>query len=116
MSFDVILPFLRPIAHLIQDPDVSEIMVNGSHRVFIERQGLVQEVTDVRVDELHEQCLALAARAAQEVVNTRQRSYLPRALERLDQRFTSRPRAHRGRIGGVRIGGWSDRNARRESV
>ena len=51
MSFDVILPFLRPIAHLIQDPDVSEIMVNGSRRVFVERQGLVQEITDVRVDE-----------------------------------------------------------------
>jgi hypothetical protein len=29
VSFDVILPFLRPIAHLIQDPEVSEIMVNG---------------------------------------------------------------------------------------
>ena len=42
MSFDVILPFLRPIAHLIQDPDVSEIMVNGSRRVFVERHGLVQ--------------------------------------------------------------------------
>ena len=39
MSFDVILPFLRPIAHLIQDPDVSEIMVNGGGRVFLERQG-----------------------------------------------------------------------------
>jgi pilus assembly protein CpaF len=51
MSFDVILPFLRPIAHLIQDPDVSEIMVNGSRRIFVERQGLVQEVTDVSVDE-----------------------------------------------------------------
>lgn len=51
MSFDVILPFLRPIAHLIQDPDVSEIMVNGSRRVFVERHGLVQEITDVRVDE-----------------------------------------------------------------
>jgi pilus assembly protein CpaF len=51
MSFDVILPFLRPIAHLIEDPDVSEIMVNGSRRVFVERQGLVQEITDVRVDE-----------------------------------------------------------------
>ena len=41
MSFDVILPFLRPIAHLIQDPDVSEIMVNGSRRVFVERDGVV---------------------------------------------------------------------------
>ena len=39
MSFDVILPFLRPIAHLIQDPDVTEIMVNGSRRIFVERHG-----------------------------------------------------------------------------
>ena len=42
MSFDLILPFLRPIAHLIQDPDVTEIMVNGSQRVFVERDGVVQ--------------------------------------------------------------------------
>ena len=51
MSFDVILPFLRPIAHLIQDPDVSEVMVNGSQRVFIERGGLIHEVTGLQIDE-----------------------------------------------------------------
>jgi pilus assembly protein CpaF len=51
MSFDVILPFLRPIAHLIEDPEVSEIMVNGSGRIFVERHGLVNEVSDVRLDE-----------------------------------------------------------------
>ncbi|HKW02052.1 MAG TPA: ATPase, T2SS/T4P/T4SS family [Vicinamibacterales bacterium] len=51
MSFDVILPFLRPIAHLIEDPEVSEIMVNGSRRIFVERRGLVNEVSDVRLDE-----------------------------------------------------------------
>ena len=51
MSFDIILPFLRPIAHLIQDPSVSEIMVNGSRRVFVERDGIVGEVTDVHLDE-----------------------------------------------------------------
>ena len=51
MSFDIILPFLRPIAHLIEDPSVSEIMVNGSRRVFIERDGIVGEATDVRIDE-----------------------------------------------------------------
>jgi pilus assembly protein CpaF len=51
MSFDVILPFLRPIAHLIQDADVSEIMVNGSRKVFVERHGVVQEITDIRLDE-----------------------------------------------------------------
>lgn len=51
MSLDLILPFLRPIAHLIQDPDITEIMVNGSHRVFIEREGRLTEVPDVSVDE-----------------------------------------------------------------
>ena len=30
MSFEVILPFLRPIEHLIRDGEISEIMVNGS--------------------------------------------------------------------------------------
>lgn len=51
MSFEVILPFLRPIAHLIQDPEVNEIMVNGSRRVFVERDGLVREAADVSLDE-----------------------------------------------------------------
>src|SRR3954468_24902222 len=51
MSFEVILPFLRPIAHLIEDPDISEIMVNGSRRVFVERAGLLEQVPDVQVDE-----------------------------------------------------------------
>jgi pilus assembly protein CpaF len=51
MSFDIILPFLRPIAHLIEDPDISEIMVNGSRRIFVERDGLVGEVAGLRLDE-----------------------------------------------------------------
>ena len=51
MSFDIILPFLRPIAHLIENANVSEIMINGSRRVFIEREGVVREATDVRIDE-----------------------------------------------------------------
>jgi len=51
MSFEVILPFLRPIAHLIQDPDVTEIMVNGSRRIFVERHGLLEEVPGVQLDE-----------------------------------------------------------------
>ncbi len=29
MSFDLILPFLRPIEHLIRDDEISEIMVNA---------------------------------------------------------------------------------------
>ena len=51
MSFDVILPFLRPIAHLIEAPDVSEIMVNGSSRIFVERDGIVREVVGAGLDE-----------------------------------------------------------------
>ncbi len=51
MSFELILPFLRPIEHLILDPEITEIMVNGSRRVFIERAGLLEEVPDVHVDE-----------------------------------------------------------------
>ena len=59
MSFDLILPFLRPIAHLIQDPQITEVMVNGSGRVFIERQGRLEAVPDVTV---REQNLRVAVR------------------------------------------------------
>src|SRR5213593_2205379 len=55
MSFDIILPFLRPIAHLIQDPDVGEIMINGGGRVFLDRQGRVGEALDVRIVEKNRQ-------------------------------------------------------------
>ena len=51
MSFELVLPFLRPIAHLITDPEISEVMVNGSQRVFVERNGVVQAVDGVRLDE-----------------------------------------------------------------
>src|SRR5205814_6002767 len=51
MSFDLILPFLRPIAHLILDPDVSEIMVNAGGRVFLERQGVLNEADGVLLAE-----------------------------------------------------------------
>ena len=51
MSFDVILPFLRPIAHLILDPDISEIMVNGSGAIFVECNGQLDPVPDVRVEQ-----------------------------------------------------------------
>jgi type IV secretory pathway ATPase VirB11/archaellum biosynthesis ATPase len=51
MSFELILPFLRPIAHLIQDPDISEIMVNGSQDVFVERCSVLQHVPEAHVNE-----------------------------------------------------------------
>ncbi len=46
-GFELILPFLRPIQDLILDPDISEIMVNGSKCVFIERRGYIEQVQDV---------------------------------------------------------------------
>ena len=51
MSFEVILPFLRPIAHLIQDPAVTEIMVNGSRRIFVERHGAIEPVVGLEITE-----------------------------------------------------------------
>ncbi len=51
MSWDVIIPFLRPIERLLRDPDISDILVNGSARVFIERAGQMIEVPGVTIAE-----------------------------------------------------------------
>ncbi len=51
IGFETILPFLRPIEHLILDDSISEIMVNGSTHVFIERDGALQEVPDLTLSE-----------------------------------------------------------------
>src|SRR4029077_19646203 len=51
MSFEVILPFLRPIEHLIRDVEISEIMVNGSGRIFIEKDGELVPVPDATIPE-----------------------------------------------------------------
>ena len=50
-GFETILPFLEPIKHLILDDTVSEVMVNGPDRVFIERDGFVQQVPGVSLGE-----------------------------------------------------------------
>jgi pilus assembly protein CpaF len=46
-GFETILPFLKPIEHLILDDTISEVMVNGADRVFIEKDGFLQEVKGV---------------------------------------------------------------------
>jgi pilus assembly protein CpaF len=48
-GFELILPFLRPIEHLILDPEISEIMVNGPEHVFVERAGLIEAVPDINL-------------------------------------------------------------------
>ena len=51
MQFETILPFLRPIEHLILDPDISEIMVNAGSHVFIERRGQLTQVPGITISE-----------------------------------------------------------------
>ena len=58
MSFEVILPFLRPIERLIRDDEVSEIMVNGSAAVFVERAGVIEPVPGVQITEKNLQVAA----------------------------------------------------------
>jgi pilus assembly protein CpaF len=48
-GFELILPFLRPIQHLILDPDISEITVNGPERIFIEKAGYLEAVPGVKL-------------------------------------------------------------------
>jgi pilus assembly protein CpaF len=40
-------PGVQPIKHLLLDPDVSETMINGPQRLFVERRGVMQEQTPV---------------------------------------------------------------------
>jgi pilus assembly protein CpaF len=51
VSFALILPFLKPLEHLLMDPDVSEVMVNGPEGVFVERRGLLAAAEGVRIEE-----------------------------------------------------------------
>jgi pilus assembly protein CpaF len=50
-GFETILPFLPSIKHLILDDSVSEVMVNGSDHVFIERNGFVEPVPGISLGE-----------------------------------------------------------------
>jgi pilus assembly protein CpaF len=50
-GFETILPFLKPIEHLILDESVSEVMVNGADQVFVEKAGFVQQVLGVSIGE-----------------------------------------------------------------
>src|SRR5579871_6447253 len=49
MQFETIIPFLRPIEHLILDPDISEIMVNADSRIFIEKHGQLMPVPGITI-------------------------------------------------------------------
>jgi pilus assembly protein CpaF len=51
MSFDIIIPFLKPIEPLLMSSTVSEIMVNSDGTVWMEENGQKQFLPDVRFEE-----------------------------------------------------------------
>jgi pilus assembly protein CpaF len=51
MSFEIIMPFLRPIKHLLEAETVSEIMVNPDSSVWIEEAGHIQHLSGIRFDD-----------------------------------------------------------------
>ena len=50
-GFETILPFLKPIEHLILDDSISEVMVNGPEHIFIEKGGFIESVHGVQLGE-----------------------------------------------------------------
>ncbi len=50
-GFETILPFLKPIEHLILDDAISEVMVNGHDHIFIEKAGFIEPVQGVSLGE-----------------------------------------------------------------
>ena len=58
-SLERIMPFLRPIEDLLQDPGITEVMVNrGGRQVFVERNGAIEPVNG-RVLELRNLTVAI---------------------------------------------------------
>ena len=51
MSFEIIVPFLKPIRHLLEARTVSEIMVNPDSSVWMEEEGKIQLLPGVRFQE-----------------------------------------------------------------
>jgi len=48
-GFETILPFLKPIEHLIVDDSISEVMVNGGDCVFFEKNGFLERAHGVSI-------------------------------------------------------------------
>jgi pilus assembly protein CpaF len=51
VSFEIIIPFLKPIEHLFASKTVSEIMVNPDGSVWTEEAGHIQLLPDIRFDD-----------------------------------------------------------------
>jgi len=42
---ETLLGFLEPVRQFLDDPSVSEVMINGPHQVFVERRGRIETTT-----------------------------------------------------------------------
>lgn len=51
MSWGQIIPYIKGIEFLIQDPEISDIMVNGSSTVYIEKFGCIEAVRGITITE-----------------------------------------------------------------
>lgn len=60
---ETLLQFFAPIRPLLDDPSVSDIMINGPHQIFVERRGRL-ELTSARFEN-HEALAAALRNAAQ---------------------------------------------------
>src|SRR5271157_4269053 len=47
MSFDVIIPFLKPIRHLLESETISEIMINPDGSVWMEEKGSIEPLPGI---------------------------------------------------------------------
>jgi pilus assembly protein CpaF len=51
MSYEVIIPFLKPIEHLLVSTTISEIMVNPDSSVWVEEAGQVRLMPEISFDD-----------------------------------------------------------------
>ena len=70
-SWKLILPFLRPVQDVLFDDTVSELMINGDGRSFVERAGVIAQL-DVRLSQtnLLMACKVLARALGDDVSET----------------------------------------------
>jgi pilus assembly protein CpaF len=51
MSFEIIIPFLKPIEHLLASHTISEIMVNPDGSVWMEEKGRITQQPNIRFED-----------------------------------------------------------------
>ena len=69
MSWETIIPFLRPLEPFILDPEVSDILVNGPDQVFIEKYGQLQHVNVSLTERMLDQAVVHIARSVGDDIN-----------------------------------------------